>query len=258
MNQDYDIEKIEAFILEEMQPDERAAFQQEINNDETLREEVSAFRQILTGFEGAKVKNMTRQWESEFKTNKQQRTATVRPINMFRRRAIAAAVALLVLATGWWVGTSGVTDDALYATHYSDDSAYENIKSGGEGTASPLQQGYDAYKNGDYEAAIQFFTGVAMDDEYYNTAQFMLGHAKMQKGDFDGALGHVSVLGAGDDIRYRDEAQWMTVLCFLKSGDEKGAKATLNSIISDDRNPNQKRGKELYNSLTSIWRQVSF
>ena len=66
----FDIEKIEAYLSQKMAAQEKILFEQQMANDDELRQEVAVYEQIFVGFEGLQVEAFSGKmahWENEWK-----------------------------------------------------------------------------------------------------------------------------------------------------------------------------------------------
>jgi anti-sigma-K factor RskA len=133
MAEEYDIEKIERYLEEEMDAEELKAFEQRLDSDQGLQTEVAAYQQIFNGFRSLQSDtflSQVQQWEEEW---------------------IAAEVDDSELAE-WYV--SGQLDEegsVLVAARIKEDSAFAEVVQ----KQQTFHEGILSLKNEDFAAHIK-------------------------------------------------------------------------------------------------------
>jgi len=265
MDKNYNIDDIENFLNQEMNAEELAAFEKELATDEGLANEVTFHEDVLKGIQNAApldFKKMVSGVHAEMKqegffseetteetTEKVvQKEAKVRSLSMFRKLAIAASFAL-VLAAGWWaLSNQTATPDQLFADNFKvhqdvlsveiEDRLAETGFGNNKKLLISLQSGINAYKTGDYTAAItqlKAFQNAAPEDPLTTYAQFYESVALLKTGEVATAEGHLLPLTQNANFPLQNDAKWYLSLAFLQQGKTNAAKAILQEIQDVER-----------------------
>lgn len=246
------IEKYEAGIMDAA---ERAAFESELASNAELRQAHALFLQTNAVIEQGIENNLRSQLQDWAK--EEAKPAAGKVVSMsatWVRLAAAASVALLLGWFGWqWVGTQ-YSDQALFASHYEKpvDQAFR------AGNAQhPFQKGFEAMQTGDLKAAVSFFTSITSDNERYDEAQYYLGHSYLQLKAYDDALAAFTTCANGQDIRFKEKAEWNLMLTYLEVGMTNDAAFTnlLAKMTGDANHSYHTQALKLQQELGSFWRR---
>ncbi len=255
---EFNWDDIESYIRGNLSEEKRADFEKALQSDADLRKEVEDYRGLLRGFDmlrdEAKVRSMMEHWEKD--TTSSLSTTPVRKLNPFRISAIAAGLVLL-LGAFYFLGIQPYSDNALYAHHYTDKNTSTAIKSDTSGD-HPLQQGFDAYENGQFQAALNHFNSIPVLDPNYNTSLYYMSHSYMKLKDWDNAITQINTIIGVRDVRYQEEAEWLRVLCYLQKKDPENLEVTLSELVKNPNHSYNKKAKELQSELNSPLRSLVF
>lgn len=243
MSKNYnEIQSIEAYLRGGLSPAERQAFDAQLATDEAMQSEVSAYRQILTGFEGLKEEAFAKdvaQWIEEAKAKGEdnvrpiQTGAKVRPI--WQRLAVAASIALLLgLGATWW-GSGQYSNQALsenaYVAPLSSGTMGENPKL--KETETQFENAHQLFQAGNYAEAAQAFDSFVVKLE---GSPFLFDELTQ---DF-----------------YLDNAKWTSLLAKFASGKlgDENMKSELEKIAADPTSEYSDKAERMLVDMDSFWR----
>jgi len=261
------LDKIERYLNGEMNPQDEAQFDAEIEQNPELAAAVDNFGVANDAIE-LLIEDNLRAELNELKTeesgnqasnvvsiNKHKPVAKMRSLRTYL--AAAASVALLVGFFGMnWAGNN-YSNTALGEEMYS---GYDlpNVRSGNN-TMHPFSEGLTAFQNKNYDQAIQFFKGIVVDDPRYAEAQFYLGHAYLENKSFGEAATQFEKVTSLNDVRYTENAEWYQLIAQLSSGETAANfDALLAKITGDKDHTFNKQATELQGKLNSVWRNLTF
>ena len=257
MNLERYIDRLEQYETGAMTSAERAGFERELAENAELRQALALYRQANDVVE--------LQVENTLRTQLQHWAVADTPTGTSRGRVVSlrttwvrwAAAAAAALLLGWyglhWAGNR-FSDPALYASFYEKptDSGFRAGSSG----AHPLQTGFDALQAADFPRAIAFFSNIPADNERYAEAQYYLGHAALQSGQFDTAIAAFQAAAGRDEPKFREKAEWNLLLAYLAAGRDEDPtfRTLLNRVAETPAHSFSDQAKELRSKLSSVWR----
>jgi len=270
MENDYNIDEIEAYLNQEMTEVEQTAFEGRMQGDKALAEEVRFHRAVVGGIDLAgelnfkelvgEVHNELKQEQflESAKTVKTQE-AKVRKIRFSSRRilSLAASFAILLMAA-WWLFLRPVSSEQLYASYFELPSEVlsteieSRLSETGFGTnkvaLEQLETAIQAYQNSDYETAIegfQTFKNTAPEDALVNYASFYeaISSLKLEKTQISQDL----LQDVYEDPRLQEEALWYLAMTYLKKDKKEEAKYVLLQLEKEGKY--QKRATKLLKKI---------
>ncbi|WKN44406.1 hypothetical protein [Tunicatimonas pelagia] len=231
-------DKFDRYLRDEMDTEERQAFEDLLNEDESLKAEVSLQQDITAGidlFGSEALKKQLQQAEElastptpltvpQKKSEKKSNTA-VRPLYFIL--ATAASFALVLIAV--WLLNPAASSQELYATYFEP---YPNVvnpveRSGGVPTDAAGQAMY-YYEQGDYEQAIRLFAQAPNEEAY----QFYWGVSYLGAGQaWEAEIKLEPLLHNAQGLFY-EPALWYTSLAQIQSEQLEAAVASLQQLVS--------------------------
>lgn len=227
-------ERIEAYLLNNMDAGTRAAFEQEMQADISLRNEV-VLQQKLTGAAAA----LSHEYENLLRTT----IPATDPVKKLNRNwwYAAAAVVILVLAT-WLFRHNSNSPEKLFATYFKPDAGLPVVMSG-TNEAYDFYNGMVSYKEGDYAKALDIWQNVktASDTLAYYRAVAQLNNNHLQQA-VDGLL----PVAQNSNSQWQPKAIWYLALAYLKQNNRTQALVWLNKI------PGNKEALRLVNDIHTL------
>lgn len=215
------IEKIQFFLEGKLNTAEAKAFEVEINNDATLREEVEDYRKIFSGFNALKKEKVKKQiddWTQDLPIPEPPKAKRFWLSGTVRKMAAAATV-LLIAAVPWYL--NNISLERFAKNNYI---VYEVSTYLGEGNSeATFEKAADVYKKGAYEECIQLTQTIALADSFFLKAKYLEGHAYYRLESYQDAMPvfeQVCTLAKGNNLYLRknfseDNARWTFILCQL-------------------------------------------
>lgn len=249
MTQDFtDLERLERYVNNEMSEPELTAFEQEMQENETLAQEFALFSDMLEGIHATgdddlmntiktvdkklKAENFFENREAE---NPKQRDARVIPMRRrwMRPLALAATFALLVLA-GYFIldGSSSSSNlNALYAQYNQPEQTQilnilDHLQTQGfAGQETKAQQdsltnALLPYKDKDYAKSIAALNDYLKAYPSDKVAQLYMGLSLKEINQLETASQYLLRLSRDEEFEQQELAQWHLALCYLGLKDE--------------------------------------
>lgn len=255
-NKDQMTEQIEAYLAEEMTPQERAAFEAQMRGDETLAAEVKLHRQthkLLELYTQVDYKEKLRRIDAamdgapEGKTISFTGRKTIIQHPLFR---IAAVV--LFLAASAWVLLAYQYDAARIGTAqfepYRDVITY---KGDAVPSDSLILAAMARYNMKDYAEARQTLEKALKQSPDLADARFYLAMSLLAEGEATEAIGHLQQLTSNS--KYGEVSEWYLALAWLKAGNRDQAVSVLQKIAANNGHGYKEKAEALLQNLTSFW-----
>ena len=215
-------EQIENYVLDNMTPEERAAFDAELANDPALQLKVENMRLLLVGLKEGILHN-------KLDTFHQQVPKAAKEIKMNRRPSsvktwlIAASILLLAGVGGWLLLAKGNSNERLFAAYFKPDPGLITAMSATDNYA--FERAMIDYKKGDYAAAIQTWDSLQKTQPANDTLNYFLGAAHLANENSKAAVSYLQK--ATTSAFFKDDAYWYLGLALLKEGKKAEAKKAI-------------------------------
>lgn len=233
-----DLEIIEKYLAGDMPADARKNFEQTLDDDPLLQQKLQHVKELQTGIQEVILQERLEAFHKNLQYGIPVKSARV---ISFKRLAVAASVACLVLLAGWLLFLNPNKNEKLFATYYKPDPGLITAMS----TSADyiFDKGMVAYKIANYEEAISLWKSVEQEKQS-DTVQYFLGSAYMAKKDDDKALTYLNKVAANNQSAFNKDANWFVGLLYLKSGDQTEAKKYI------EKSEHRKK-QELLNALNN-------
>lgn len=242
-------QQIEAYLLGQLGPAEHAAFEQAIQQDASLAQNVALERMTIDGiaaFSRKKMRERLQEFHEELSPpakQPEQPAPKVIPLTWWRIAA-AASIFLAVLSYFWWARPA--LPEQLYAQYFSPYELSLTQRSDNDRQVFEVEQGY---RQKDYSAAIPMFE--ALLEENNQNAQLHLGAgiAQMELQQTEAALAHFQYIIDADDFLYRDQAIWYAALAHLHAGQLEQCRQHLQKLAQDPKADHHREALSLLQKL---------
>ncbi|HRP56233.1 hypothetical protein [Agriterribacter sp.] len=201
-------EQIEAYLLHTMEASERYRFEAAMAADEQLQNEVDLQQKLIAAAQTAFLGHEATQHIPIAKSK-----APVKRIS-FKWWHAAAAVLALVAAT-WFYQSKTITPGKLFAGYFHADPGLPVAMS--STSEYGFYDGMVSYKEGDYDKAIEIWTGLKEKELLTDTLQYYIGVASINKNDFEAAVQHLLPVAEGKTGEWRQKAVWYLALAYIKT-----------------------------------------
>ncbi|RME08936.1 MAG: hypothetical protein D6816_05020 [Bacteroidetes bacterium] len=218
--------RIDKYLSGQMEADEKRAFEQELDTNKALAEEL-ALQKDMNRFLQKRRRREALKGEldslgSEYFGAKAEQGRVVSMVGR-RRWALGIAATLLVLVVAWF---------ALRPSLYEQYAAHPPLalveKSGAD--ARTLAEAEQAFNKGDYRKALPILQEYVANNPDDDLVKVYLGIAKMEIGETPEAREIFSSLATSNSPEIRDFAVWNLALSFLKDGNKEACRKVLQSI----------------------------
>ncbi|MEQ9438256.1 MAG: tetratricopeptide repeat protein [Cyclobacteriaceae bacterium] len=245
-------ERIESYLQGTLTPAEREQFEADMRKDETLREEVTLQRQLISSIETESVRqlleNIHEENFSEVPVEEEEETPVV-PMQPRRRlpyMAVAASVALLVLAGWWFFMQQSPSPESLYAAYFTPAAGLPTTLGYSENT--DFAEGMVSYKMEEYAEAVQWWQPLLQADPTNDTLNYYLGVASLANEQAPEAIDYLTQVIETSSSVYNADAQWYLALAYLQNNEVEPAKALLTEL-SQREGAYREQSRELLEEL---------
>lgn len=168
----------------------------------------------------------------------------------FRRLAIAASAALLVLvAGGIAINQIKSPTDRLVAAHF-EARPYPDQITRGEGVelSQAERLAIASYNTGDYAVSVEHFRGLY--EQYPENVKYglFLAISQMEVSEYDSAVETLSALRTGDHA-YTEDVLWYLGLSYLKLKRPEEAQALFATLAANERSYYSEGARQILNKL---------
>ncbi|MEM9829464.1 MAG: tetratricopeptide repeat protein [Bacteroidota bacterium] len=228
--------KFDRYLREEMDAEERQAFENLLNEDESLQEEVKLQQDIVEGIGLFGSETLKRQLQQS------EEPATV-PLNVHRGNpsekqkkearplyfALATAASFGLVLVAVWLLSPGGSSQQMYTAYYQPYPNVVNPLERSEGVPTDAAgQAMYYYEQGNYEQAIALLTQEASVDNAY---QFYLGVSYLGIQRPTQAETTLQTLLSDSEGAFYEPALWYISLSRLARNQPDAAKATLQQVV---------------------------
>jgi len=259
-------DKIQAYIHGELEAADHQAFEQEINQDPELRQEVDLHRMADDSIEvlieqdlRADLENMASESAGSASDDEAESGgARIVSIRRFTRRlAVAASVLVVIGFFGAFYQGSNYTDRALARDFYGETSG---LRSTSTTPGDALSEGRTLLQNEQYSAAAEYFTNVE-NPQLATEANYYEGLAHYGNEAYLEAMTAFDAVITTDDVRFREKAEFNYLLAAMAANateDNDRFEEILNAIANSPNHLAYREVQELQEKRESFWRNFQF
>lgn len=240
-------EKIEAYILDQLNKNERKAFEAEMQQNTELQNKVNEQRQVLQMINALRDQERAEQISHVI--------ADQRDVILLKDRigvswkmisAIAAVIGLLVIAYFGFLRETSSSSDRLFSDYYVTYSISAGNR--GEGELDELKNAIRLFKQNSFEAAQSQFETIY---EKTNNTKWLLveGICLMEIGQYKDAVKKMEGIVAKSQDLYHEQALWYSALCRLKLEEIANCKKLLQQLIAIPESYKLSEAKSLIKDL---------
>ena len=257
---------IHRYLLDEMDKEEKTAFENKIETDVSMKTQVETERKLLAMLDVAadqELKNTIQSvhnkldGEGFFKIQHTHKEAIVVDMNKRRtasRMLMALAASLAFVFAAWFFFGKTLDTEKLFATHYKQEQTITNkllATTGAAGAAGQpesrdgrLALALDQYANGAFENANLLFGKLLSDFPDDNIVAFYSALTYMETGQADKAAILLKKLD-NNKFEYRDAVKWYLGLCYLKNKKTDAAITTFKELERTGSADYKKQAKDI-------------
>ena len=239
-------QKIDKYLMDLLSVEERALFEEEMRQNESLMKEVELQRDALKSIEGlgrANLKSKLQDIHTELYPASQASDVKLRKLLY---RFAAAAVFIALVSITWWQMQDNASPSELYSQYFSTYELSLSERSGIDDDLIRIEQLYEQQK---YAELIPLLQQKVAENAQNSELLLGLGIAHLQKNDFDSAIKQFQSILDSNDFNYEDEANWYLGLSHLKSGNIESAKQFFTILASDASRDHSKEAKRILDRI---------
>jgi hypothetical protein len=238
--------QIDNYLLNLLSPEEKKAFESQLESDDSLREKVMLQQTAMKSIEGL--------GRIELKSKLQQIHQEVRDENnsgsnlrfLIYKFSAAAAFIGLILFSWLWINQSPSSLD-LYAKNFEIYELNLNQRSGDNDTYTSLEK---LYSNENYSEAIPLFQEILNNSSSKSSEIYLgLGISFLKIDQPTKAIVQFEEILKNKDFNFEDEARWYLGLAYLKLDDVPNAKNYFSILGSDSNNDHHKEAISILSQL---------
>jgi FimV-like protein len=243
-------ELIEKYISDQLSEDEKKAFEQRLQEETALAEEVALHRHLHTGIRTAgRIRLLHQLAADDEQMAPYHPPAQIIPFTEAVRKRFywAAAAVILFLIPLYLIldyNQRSRSDDlfAQYFTPYQETDV-------DRGSSDPLSAALSQYQKKNYAQALPMLEGIRGSEALQDTTLFIKGNVHLALDQITEAIDCFSTVTSQPGNDYYQEAQWYLALAYLKSKDLSKAKKLLRDIRKEDDHPYQEKAQQLLKDL---------
>lgn len=227
-------ERIEAYLKGQLNAQEKAAFEANLQQDPELQAEVAMHRKVQEYLGQPNLQAMRaklQQVDQSWQAPNSQPAAKVRRLQTGWIMGLAAALLVVMLAIWWVFAKNQPGTDELLAEFQAPYPMILNQRSGNE--ASAIQQAANqaiiAYQNNDFKAAQAQFEQLFQQSRN-QTFAFYAAIAALQNQDAQYAIERLSPLVDKTPHLLQEQSRWYLALAYLANDQPLEAQKVLNQI----------------------------
>lgn len=222
---------IDAYLLGQLSPEERKAFEEAMNQHETLRQQVDEHRLLIEGIEQAGNERVKARFQQLERSKPYRR-------NIRFRMAVAASLIVLVVAGIFLFNALNRTDaQQIFASHFDPYPVIEQGTIRGTNDGSELVQGLQAYEQGQYATAIDLLVPFQSANPHQTIVQFYLGLSYLANNQAERAVVVLRPLADNSDFALSEQATWYLGLAYLKTGATAKSTAIFDQLQKESNDP---------------------
>ncbi len=237
-------EKIEAYLNGTLPPTEYEVFEQEIQSNPKLAEQVQLFREIDKALEDEGALNFQKVVQAEEEAflkefekevSEEENSKPLRKIGGFNRQWMMAASFLIFLFSAFLLWqfqpSESSSNEELFAQYVETYPLNEDVR-GNDSTATNFEIGIQQYQAKDFDAAVQTFESLAATNGKDMSLAFSLGNAYLNQTppQFILAEQQFRKIITNDSSIYVSKAKWYVALILLQKGELTEAKNLLKDV----------------------------
>ena len=217
------LEAIERFLHNKMQPQEKEAFITLVSSNEFLKKNVDEMRLIFLGIEEASLTEKLVAFHNDSaRKSKSSKQGAVRTLSIESWLA-AASVLMIISIAAWLIFLKPDKNERLFTEYFHSDPGLVSAMS------SSANYSFDRamvdYKTGNFDAALKTWDSLQRIEPDNDTLNYFLGVASLADHEPDNGINYLQKVAAIPASVFVKDANWYLGLSYLKKG--KGKEAVL-------------------------------
>ena len=230
------IEKMEAYIHNELSDEELASFEAELSSNRELISEINLIKDIdraLNETDVMQLRNKLQRISGDAAEIQTERSFAVKTkIKKVMLSSVAASLILLLGITGLLSRQASQKD--IYQNFYSKYQTTGIARSANLSADQTLITALQKFDNKDYDAALNLFQKVISADQNNMVGHFYTGVSLQETGKYNNAIREYQTVIANKDNLFVEQAEWYIGLCYLQTNEDKKAYKQFKKIAKND------------------------
>jgi len=242
-------QKIEDYLQNKLNAEERAAFEKQLSMDDGLKQEVELLSVVMKGVK----KSGKDQLKNRLQKIHNAQTQTT-PATKTRRlwpmvAGIAASIALLIVG-GIFMKNQKADPQMAFESFYQPYSLKLASRDATTDNKEYLKIN-ELYFNKKYKAALPLLENALLTDPTNAGLQLATGICHLELNQLEAARLNFLAILKSKNSRWMDKANWYLALSYLKAGKIPEMKSALDSILKNPDADHHNEAKELLRALGS-------
>ncbi len=221
-------EKIEAYILRRLDEKDLKAFEEDMKNNEVLRQEVESMKTLIMGIETFQLKGKLQNLAQQYEEKETEKKGKVVSFNKLRYIAVAASV-IAIASIGIWFLPDKSSDELLLSEYFYRDPGLPTKM--GTSDQYSFYEGMVSYKSGDYARALEMWEdvniGIGTD-----TLTYYKSMVHLNVGNWQRFMDEINKLTS--ESPFTDKANWYKLQAYLEQNNYEAAMEIL-PLIDESR-----------------------
>ena len=214
------LETIERYLKLEMEPSEKLAFEEKLQNDPELVQEVEGLKNLFTGIEAAALKRKMEVFHQGIPQETPVRA--LRPSKDPKKIRYLVAACLVALLGIFWFFKRETPQEQLFAKYYAPDPGLPTTMS--TTNEYDFYHGMVNYKQGNYPAALTIWEPLLLDKPQNDTLNYFIGVTYLAKGNTAEAIPFLEKVSSQKESIFWEDSHYYLGFSYLKKGDLEAAK----------------------------------
>lgn len=242
-----DNELIKKYLTNELSPQDRNAFEQEMENDPFLMEAVEGLMLQHSTWDKAQIQQLENELHQKIDQKIQQpQSGKIIPLHFFRYAAAACVIGILAF-TSWrlFLSPEQLDEQAIYASYFHP-LTHPDATVRGENAVSDETAAVQAYEKEDYFGAVKYYEKLVANNPENIKNNLFLGISLLATNQAQKAVDVLNKINTSNDFHF--DVQWYLAMAYLKNKDVQHA-LDLFSALSKEDNYYQKQSAEIVEKL---------
>ncbi|MEO1436208.1 MAG: tetratricopeptide repeat protein [Bacteroidota bacterium] len=231
------LERFDAYLNDQMDDQQKKAFEQTLENDSALQAQFDDFREMVLGIEQSILSKQLDTFHLDMEEAENPPTRKIYQLPVFKYLA-AACIGLLIVTIGWML-SSDVDHSQFVADTFKPDPGLPTLMgvqpAEGDSYKYDFNKAMVDYKFGRYDDAIDAWNALLKNQPQSDTLNYFLGVSHLAIGAAQKAQPHFEVVIDQNTSVFLNEAYWYYSLALMADGQIKAAKESLQQTEHPDK-----------------------
>lgn len=234
---------IEKYLANELSPEERNAFEQEMEADDFLKEAVEGLEALKVKQPEISISSIQEETEKRINllSNKSKKGKLI-SISAFKMAAAACIIGLLCfISFRLFLNNQPVNEQEIYASYFKPLTHPDgNVR--GENNLSDEKLAVESYEKEDYFEAVNYYQQLVKEHPRNVKNNLFYGISLLATNQPKKAIEVLNKITTSEEYHY--DIHWYLALAYIKNKELDNAQKTLKALV-DEENYYQKKAKEI-------------